>query len=154
LVSHQSLSRGVAGPRDERDPRRRWALTSDWSHARRLQAPSAPGLTSATSSGAPRRDPMPRVDEFDVTVAAHRQRFLAADLFTHGAATVQWMTWGAEYGEGRGSRGRFICSRSEPRGRRGSPRPRRGFRIEGDPSRAPAFCYYGRRCLRHGVHWQ
>jgi hypothetical protein len=25
------------------------------------------------------------------------------DLFTHGAAAVQWMTWGAEYGEGRGS---------------------------------------------------
>ena len=32
--------------------------------------------------------------------------------------------------------------------------PRRGFRIEGDPPRAPAFCYYGRRCLQHGVHWQ
>jgi hypothetical protein len=32
--------------------------------------------------------------------------------------------------------------------------PQRGFRIEGDPPRAPAFCYYSRRCLRHGVHWQ
>jgi hypothetical protein len=23
-------------------------------------------------------------------------------LFTHSAAAVQWMTWGAEYGEGSG----------------------------------------------------